>query len=143
MEELKALQSHSKDHQQDQKEKKMAVRYHKVKFFESKKLVKRKKNILQLLSSKNTAPEVAEDLRKELQQVHLDLDYIKFFPKGEKYLALFPRVPSTDPKHTDKLKRLRKLASERKIEELAQVDPQLLDDDADMKNVADDSFFSL
>lgn len=67
-----------------QVEKKFALKYHKVKFFERQK-VNRKLSRVRIELARN--PESAELLREE-QRLLEDLDYIRYYPKAKKYVSL-------------------------------------------------------
>ncbi|GAV53813.1 hypothetical protein ZYGR_0AK03150 [Zygosaccharomyces rouxii] len=69
-----------------QKIKKNATKYHMVRFFERKKALRRYKQALK----KNDAD--------ELLQRKIDLCYVVNFPKGEKYVAIYPNNESDSAK---------------------------------------------
>jgi hypothetical protein len=82
-------------------EKQNALKYRGVKFFEKQKLTRKenraKKELSLYLKKTCVDNEVnktikgrVEKLQEELEQIKLDLQYIKFFPNDTKYLALFP-----------------------------------------------------
>ena len=69
-------------------ERKLSKRYHKVRFFERVKVERKIKRIKKSLSEGSDRDHQALGA---LQQLKNDLTYIKFFPKGERYISLFPQ----------------------------------------------------
>nr|GAT58382.1 predicted protein [Mycena chlorophos] len=82
---LKALEADLAVAERSKKERTLAVRYHKVKFFERQKVV-RKLNQLK----KQTQLEEDSDAEETLQSLRVDLNYILHYPKMKKYISLFP-----------------------------------------------------
>ncbi|XRB14722.1 rRNA-processing protein EFG1 [Pseudoscourfieldia marina] len=74
---LKQLQAEAEKWATAQRESKIAKRYHKVKFFEKRKLVRKLAKL-----QRDAAPASAVDA------VKADLMYVKHFPPGEKYVSL-------------------------------------------------------
>lgn len=91
-----------------QREKRLAKRYHKVKFFERIKLVRKlkqlKSQLLQL--SQEGAEAIPEDtknretIEEEYSTLEGDLKYVLFFPKGEKYISIVKS--NVEPSHLDR-----------------------------------------
>ncbi|KAH9307276.1 hypothetical protein KI387_035187, partial [Taxus chinensis] len=75
---------------QSELERKMALRYRKVKFFERRKIERRIRRLekQQRAALEHTGEEVAAQAC-ELAQLKEDLEYVRFFPKTEKYVSLF------------------------------------------------------
>ncbi|KAF8058698.1 hypothetical protein FPV67DRAFT_1565511 [Lyophyllum atratum] len=69
------------------KERDIAVRYHKVKFFERQKVV-RKLNQTKKRASADASPD--SELQSALFELRVDLNYILHYPKTKKYISLFP-----------------------------------------------------
>ncbi|OZJ03653.1 hypothetical protein BZG36_03930 [Bifiguratus adelaidae] len=85
---LRAMQLLMIDKQVDELERKMATKYHKVKFFERKKVERKLK---QLRLDKG-----AEDNEQKIHDLEVDLNYIRYYPKTEKYISLFPESPEQE-----------------------------------------------
>lgn len=85
LEELKRMH---KEHERREREKVMHEKYRMVKFFERRKLERIVQNIAQ-------DGDKAEDAERKKQAIR-DLQYVKEFPKDEKYIALFPKEGHTD-----------------------------------------------
>jgi hypothetical protein len=131
---LKALEDERCSHQQKAKEQALAIRYHKVgastdhgtlcvadklkklhlflssslqvKFFERQKAVKALSRIERDLAC--ATGEETDKLQASLQRAREDLLYIKFFPKNEKYIALFGSRSGGEDASPDVLERQRK-----------------------------------
>ncbi|KAJ7935379.1 hypothetical protein B0H13DRAFT_1590760 [Mycena leptocephala] len=97
---LKALEADLETAELGKKERTLAVRYHKVKFFERQKVVRK------LNQAKKKLPESdTPQLRSTLHELRVDLNYILHYPKTKKYISLFPpelrkgetQEPSVDP----------------------------------------------
>ncbi|KAL3688035.1 hypothetical protein R1sor_014344 [Riccia sorocarpa] len=87
---LEDLRKQAEQHTRTELERKMALRYRKVKFFERRKIERRIRRVekqLRTMADQSTA--VGLSLSRELEQLKEDLEYVKFFPKTEKYVALF------------------------------------------------------
>ncbi|KAG6551652.1 hypothetical protein Mapa_006738 [Marchantia paleacea] len=87
---LEDLKKQAEQHARSELERKMSLRYRKVKFFERRKIerrIRRAEKQLRTLGDQNTAEGL--QLAHQLQQLKEDLEYVKFFPKTEKYVALF------------------------------------------------------
>ncbi|KAF5387230.1 hypothetical protein D9757_006811 [Collybiopsis confluens] len=92
------------------KERLLSTRYHKIKFFERQKVVRRinqtKKKIQEEQASSSTST-----LEKDLFEYRVQLNYILHYPKTKKYISLFPpelrqnsnddSPSSTEPADTD------------------------------------------
>ena len=87
--ELAALQgeavSHSAKHKRTERERHFSKKYHKVKFFERRKVERR----LQLLRKEDADADA-------IREAEHNLLYIKHFPRHKKYLALFPKENAED-----------------------------------------------
>ncbi|KAF7350897.1 hypothetical protein MSAN_01651800 [Mycena sanguinolenta] len=82
---LKALEADLEAAELGKKERTLAVRYHKVKFFERQKVVRKLNQAKKKLSDSDTP-----ELRSALQELRIDLNYILHYPKTKKYISLFP-----------------------------------------------------
>lgn len=98
---LAALMEESQENRKKYVEKKYAVRYHKVRFFER---IKIERTIKKLKKSLKTSPD--DSLKDALAMAEEDLEYILHFPKGEKYVSLLK--DSEDPEAQQHLESERK-----------------------------------
>ncbi|KAG0688971.1 18S rRNA maturation protein [Pichia californica] len=112
---LKTLELELEKTQEDQLERKMAVKYHKVRFFEKKKAKRfylgNKKKVENLEEKINNTKEEEElkKLKKELRKVRrllehssIDLAYVLNFPKIEKYISLYPNIDESKIQKNEK-----------------------------------------
>jgi hypothetical protein len=95
-------------------ERKRAVRYHKVKFFERRKVERKIDTVTKKLSQEKKDEVKAKELREELARLEDDLIYVMYFPKAKKYISLFAQV---DEKTKAKIDLLRVEARKAKEEE--------------------------
>ncbi|KAJ7744685.1 hypothetical protein B0H16DRAFT_1559840 [Mycena metata] len=82
---LKALEADLEVAELGKKERTLAVRYHKVKFFERQKVVRKLNQTKKKISASETP-----ELKSALQELRVDLNYILHYPKTKKYISLFP-----------------------------------------------------
>ncbi|KAJ6593196.1 hypothetical protein B0H19DRAFT_1089353 [Mycena capillaripes] len=82
---LKALEAELVAIERGEKERTIAIRYHMVKFFDRKKVL-RKLNQLKKKIEMSDTPQ----LRSKLHELRVDLNYALHFPKMKKYISLFP-----------------------------------------------------
>ncbi|KAL6779623.1 hypothetical protein ACKKBG_A13055 [Auxenochlorella protothecoides x Auxenochlorella symbiontica] len=92
---LEELRAAAAAHSREELERKYAVRYHKVKFFERVKLERRLRQLEQQLAAAGGAGEAATALTAQLEQARRDLQYVLHFPKGEKYVSVL-KDPETE-----------------------------------------------
>ena len=113
---LESLKKSLAERERVDKEKKLSKQYHGIKFFEKKKLLRKRKQLQKKLRANAANMSVDEKLqvRGELQKVDEGLTYISFFPKGKKYLSLFPAKNATDEKMLKRRGELLKEALENK-----------------------------
>lgn len=107
---LEELKLQSDSHARAELERKMALRYRRVKFFERRKierrirrLEKQQRALLENLSEDHTTQ--LETVAHQLHQLKEDLEYIRFFPKTEKYISLY--MGKDDPEVKSKRDQLR------------------------------------
>ncbi|KAI5061982.1 hypothetical protein GOP47_0022521 [Adiantum capillus-veneris] len=91
---LEDLKRQAELHSHAELERKMALRYRKVKFFERRKIERaiRRLERFQRAAADNPAEDStrqAADMAQKLGQLKEDLEYVRFFPKTEKYVSLF------------------------------------------------------
>ncbi|KAF8161756.1 hypothetical protein K438DRAFT_1859390 [Mycena galopus ATCC 62051] len=84
---LKALEADLEAAELGKKERTLAVRYHKVKFFERQKVVRKLNQAKKKLSA---VDEETPELQSALHELRVDLNYILHYPKTKKYISLFP-----------------------------------------------------
>ncbi|KAJ7188993.1 hypothetical protein C8R46DRAFT_878339 [Mycena filopes] len=82
---LKALEADLEVAELGKKERTLAVRYHKVKFFERQKVVRKLNQTKKKIFTSDTP-----ELQSALQELRVDLNYILHYPKTKKYISLFP-----------------------------------------------------
>ncbi|WFD04877.1 18S rRNA maturation protein [Malassezia vespertilionis] len=93
---LHALERELESKQQAQKERTLASRYHKVKFFERQKLCRR---IAQLRRARNgdVDKKAAKKKLAALQTLRMFLHYVMLFPHDKRYVALFADSSTGEP----------------------------------------------
>lgn len=75
---------------QSEKEKQLAIKYHKVKFFERKKVTRKIRSIESKISPDDDTNTI-DERQEQRKQLENDLAYIMYFPKDEKYISLYSR----------------------------------------------------
>ncbi|KAK9806955.1 hypothetical protein WJX72_008651 [[Myrmecia] bisecta] len=87
---LQRLKDTQEEHQRADKERRYAVRYHKVRFFERVKLERRIKQVEAKLAQQQALgqAEEADANTALLAQLRDNLQYVLHFPKGEKYVSI-------------------------------------------------------
>jgi len=90
---LKQLEAELKEHAAEEKEKRLTLRYRAVRFFEKRKIIRKiqslKKKLNQIHSTSKGRTSEEASLRKELDALEEDLQYVVHFPRGMKYVSLF------------------------------------------------------
>lgn len=137
---LEELKKQQEIHNRLAIERKLFLRDRKIKFFERRKIERRIRRVeKQQRTSSGQALETV--LAAQLSQLKEDLEYVKFFPKTEKYVSLF--MGGDDGEIVEKRNRLRKVikenilaaaASGKELEETGSEDDGLLD-------ASEDDFF--
>ncbi|GKU85843.1 hypothetical protein SLEP1_g460 [Rubroshorea leprosula] len=136
---LEGLKKQQEIHTRLAVERKIFLRDRKIKFFERRKIERR---IRRLEKLQRTSSSQAQDAQivKQLSKLKEDLEYVRFFPKTEKYVSLFT---GGDSNMVDRRNRLRKqikanliaaAASGKDLEETGSEDDGLLD-------MSEDDFF--
>ncbi|TFK50743.1 hypothetical protein OE88DRAFT_1735504 [Heliocybe sulcata] len=87
---LKSLEADLEAAERTRKERALAVRYHKIKFFERQKVVRRISQTQKKLSGKDLSSKSRCALESALLDLRVDLNYILHYPKLQKYISLFP-----------------------------------------------------
>ncbi|KAG6856744.1 hypothetical protein H0H87_001088 [Tephrocybe sp. NHM501043] len=89
---IKALEADLEGAQASKKERDIAVRYHKVKFFvsasERQKVVRKLNQTKKRLESADASSK--PQLETTITELRVDLNYILHYPKTKKYISLFP-----------------------------------------------------
>ncbi|KAL6202489.1 hypothetical protein ACLB2K_026197 [Fragaria x ananassa] len=120
-------------------ERKIFLRDRKIKFFERRKIERRIRRLERLQRTAAQAQDAENSV--QLSKLKEDLEYVRFFPKTEKYVALF--TGGDDSEVVDRRNRLRKqikanliaaAASGKDLEETGSEDDGLLD-------LSEDDFF--
>jgi hypothetical protein len=110
--EMESLQGIAVENKQAERERTMAVRYHKVKFFERVKLTR----AIEKLERDHPEATRGEAHVAELAQLREDLHYVMNFPKGFKYVSIIKS--EGDAAYLDqKRARLRQIIRERMVAE--------------------------
>ena len=91
--ELRILNDQLVDKQRRDRVERIDRKYKMVKFIERQKVVRRMRTLHRRLTSLTSTSREATDeekaIRAEMERVQADLDYIDYYPKGTKYIALF------------------------------------------------------
>ncbi|KZP13015.1 hypothetical protein FIBSPDRAFT_754181 [Athelia psychrophila] len=87
---MKALEADIAQAESSRTERTMSVKYHKVKFFERQKVVRKISQATKKLSSDELSPKSKKKTEAELHELRVDLNYILHYPKAKKYISLFP-----------------------------------------------------
>ncbi|KAI0686284.1 hypothetical protein BC835DRAFT_1288400 [Cytidiella melzeri] len=94
----RALEADLATAERARKERTIAQRYHKVKFFERQKVTRKLKQVQRMLEV-STDKKEKKKLGKALLELRIDLNYILHYPKLKKYISLFP--PEVRQPHDD------------------------------------------
>ncbi|KAF8260573.1 hypothetical protein EI94DRAFT_1689645 [Lactarius quietus] len=87
---LKALETDLVAAEKSNKERTLATRYHKVKFFDRQKLLRKIMQTKSRLEVDGVSSKVRRALEAELFELRVDLNYVLNYPRLEKYISLFP-----------------------------------------------------
>ncbi|KAH9067519.1 hypothetical protein EDB87DRAFT_1552906 [Lactarius vividus] len=95
---LKALETDLVAAEKAKKERALATRYHKAKFFDRQKLIRKIKQTKKRLEEDGVSSKVRKALGAELFELRVDLNYVLVrlfkhlcnYPRLEKYISLFP-----------------------------------------------------
>uniref|UniRef100_A0A9I9CP33 rRNA-processing protein EFG1 n=1 Tax=Cucumis melo TaxID=3656 RepID=A0A9I9CP33_CUCME len=137
---LEGLRKQQEIHSRLAVERKIFLRDRKIKFFERRKIERRIRR-LEKLQRAPSGQFQDSDVADQLSKLKEDLEYVRFFPKTEKYVALF--TGSDDSDMVDRRKKLREqikanliaaAASGKDLEETGSEDDGLLD-------MSEDDFF--
>ncbi|KAH8994553.1 hypothetical protein EDB92DRAFT_1849839 [Lactarius akahatsu] len=93
---LKALETDLAAAEKANKERSLATRYHKAKFFDRQKLIRKIKQTKKRLEEDGVSSKVRKALGAELFELRVDLNYVLNYPRLEKYISLFPPDVRTD-----------------------------------------------
>lgn len=125
---LQALERKQVASVQNEKERKLAKRYHHVKFFEKKKVLKKIKQLEKRAKAAAAAAAASSDgaartdqgadaIQRDLRRQRDNLVYVEFFPKDAKYVSLFAKKDGDLVDNKDKIAALLVRAKERKQRE--------------------------
>ncbi|KDQ56291.1 hypothetical protein JAAARDRAFT_104483, partial [Jaapia argillacea MUCL 33604] len=87
---LKSLEGDLAKAEIAKKERTLAVRYHKIKFFERQKVCRKISQTKTRLSEDDLSGSSRKKLQNALKELRVDLNYILYYPRLEKYISLFP-----------------------------------------------------
>lgn len=87
---LKALEGDLVVAETANKERALATRYHKVKFFDRRKLLRKISQTKRQLEDEEISSKVRKARKAELFELRVDLNYVMNYPKLEKYISLYP-----------------------------------------------------
>ncbi|KZV73638.1 hypothetical protein PENSPDRAFT_648610 [Peniophora sp. CONT] len=87
---LHALEAELAAAEQANKERAMATKYHRIKFFDRKKLLRRVKQVQRQLGADELSDKERKKLERTLSHLRVDLNYVTHYPKAERYISLFP-----------------------------------------------------
>ena len=93
---LATLREESEANRRKHQEKKYAMRYHKIRFFERIKIERQISKILKQLKENPEDDDVRRGLKKRLVAAEEDLEYVLHFPKGEKYVSLLKEAEESE-----------------------------------------------
>ena len=113
--ELEKLEVIFKENKQSELERKMAVRYHKVKFFERVKITRA---IEKLEKANPVEAERPDAVTKNIESLRDDLHYVTNFPKGYKYVSVL-KGDADDDAIRRKREKLRQIIKERGLADAA------------------------
>ncbi|XWS08870.1 hypothetical protein CRYUN_Cryun40dG0037500 [Craigia yunnanensis] len=119
---LEGLKKQQEIHTRLAVERKIFLRDRKIKFFERRKIERRIRRLEKLQRTSSGQAQDAE-IAEQLSKLKVDLEYVTFFPKTEKYIA-----------EADKSQLIAAAASGKDLEETGSEDDGLLD-------LSDDDFF--
>ncbi|CAN7043149.1 unnamed protein product, partial [Brassica rapa subsp. trilocularis] len=134
---LEYLKKQQDDHTRLAVERKVFLRNRKIRFFERRKIERSIRRLEKLQRTSSAPVDVAEQLCKLKE----DLEYVRFFPKNEKYVSLF--TGAEDSEVIERRSKMRKqikaniivaAASGKELEETGSEDDGLLE-------LSDDDFF--
>lgn len=137
---LEGLKKQQEIHSRLAVEKKIFLRDRKIKFFERRKIERRLRR-LEKMQRTSSCPKQDAAIAEQLSKLKEDLEYVRFFPKTEKYVSLFSG--GDDSGMVDRRNGLRKqikanliaaAASGKDLEETGSEDDGLLD-------LSEDDFF--
>lgn len=119
----------------------IAVRrkYKSVMFVERRKVNRKIEQLRKTLESCVDKDE-RQKVRKDLERAEADLDYIRYFPEGEKYVSLFPKPERQTEEYKAKQDELREKVRQRKDDQGAESEEECDKDEINTKQV-DDEFF--
>ncbi|CEG68908.1 hypothetical protein RMATCC62417_05072 [Rhizopus microsporus] len=102
---LRTLQYELGERVIDDKEQKMATKYHAVKHFERKKTERKINQIEKQLKEENDS-EKKKELQVKLEEFKLNMLYIRNYPKTVPYVSLYPKGNENDEKSVARKQRI-------------------------------------
>ncbi|KAG9119907.1 18S rRNA maturation protein [Ceratobasidium sp. 392] len=104
---LKSLEADLAKAEIRRKERSMAVRYHKIKFFDKQKVTRKINQTKRALEASELDKKERKKLQKALLAHRVDLNYIINYPKLVKYVSLYPSSTSTGDSNAAETDQLR------------------------------------
>ncbi|CAG8472924.1 11762_t:CDS:10 [Dentiscutata erythropus] len=95
----------------ESKEKKFTSKYRMVKHFDRKKVERAIKKAERQVSEAQT-PQEKESSKQKLYELQIDYNYIMYFPKGRKYMSLYPTTDADNPNMISRRNKIRELIRE-------------------------------
>jgi hypothetical protein len=127
---IKSLELQNRQNRLKEIERRNAIRYHKVKFFERQKLTRMERKLTRKLkvelSSSPNDDVLVQGIKDELDQVHQDQLYVKFYPNDTKYVSLFPDgvyYKASESTESEEVK-AKRAEIRKRISEIVKEDPQ-------------------
>uniref|UniRef100_A0A7S4BVM8 rRNA-processing protein EFG1 n=1 Tax=Chrysotila carterae TaxID=13221 RepID=A0A7S4BVM8_CHRCT len=102
-----ALQKQQQQHKRSERERHFSKKYHKVKFFERRKVERQIASHQRELGRAGLSASERESLEARLKSLEADLLYVSHFPRHKKYLSLFPKENAEDAVVAKKRSRIR------------------------------------
>jgi len=140
---LAEIQKKEQKQRRTDREKHFSKKYHKVKFFERRKIERQIALLKRQLTEPGGASQAA--LEAKLEQATGDLLYVQHFPRHKKYLSLFPKDNAEDPYVIKRRARIRATIIRRaKAGQLDESDEEGSGDEDGVveTGVLDDAFFA-
>jgi hypothetical protein len=103
--EIELLERNLAQKLEEKRQKTVDERYKNIKFFEKRKILRKiaqlRKKLSNLASNSTVPTEEEREIREEMKKQQENLDYIDFYPRGMKYVALFASVRSNQANPED------------------------------------------
>ncbi|ETW01171.1 hypothetical protein H310_06770 [Aphanomyces invadans] len=108
-EELKELQKQTEGKQEEDRSREITLKFKKVRFFDRRRLMRLLKKLKRQLDAPASSESDKDELEKQFEQAKEDMMYVYYYPKGERYINLFPDAKkphsAEDLERQDKMKK--------------------------------------